>query len=101
MLVEKSLNENVFCSYWFLKMTGDLQRLGRVVHVSRSRNIIIKVDNIPKIGSKVVDENLKSVGKVLDIFGPVSSPYASVKPKTEEIEKSMDKKRLYVLSQKK
>jgi len=73
-----------------------LQRLGRVLHVSQSRNIIITIENLPKIGEKVVDENLKPIGKILDVFGPVSSPYASVKPKTQEIKKSADKI-LYVL----
>ena len=65
-----------------------LQRLGRVLHISPSRNIIIKIENIPKIGEAVVDENLKEVGKIFDMFGPVSSPYVAVKPtilKPEEL----------------
>jgi len=43
-----------------------------------------------------VDENLKSIGKILDIFGPVSSPYASVKPTVQEIGEFAGKM-LYVL----
>jgi RNA-binding protein len=76
-----------------------LQRLGRVLHVSQSRNIIITIENLPKIGETVVNENLKPIGKILDIFGPVSSPYASVKPKIQEIEKLTDRM-LYVLPSK-
>jgi RNA-binding protein len=76
-----------------------LQRLGRVLHVSQSRNIIITIENLPKIGEAVVNENLKPIGKILDIFGPVSSPYASVKPTIQEIEKLTDKI-LYVLPSK-
>jgi rRNA processing protein Gar1 len=38
------------------------------------------VETPPKIGEKVVDEKLKQVGTVSDVFGPVSSPYVSVKP---------------------
>ncbi len=72
-----------------------MQRLGRVLHVSQSWNIIIKLENVPTIGETVVDENLKSVGKVLDIFGPVSSPYASVKSKIREVER-WENKILYV-----
>lgn len=63
-----------------MRGTGNLQRLGRVLHVSSSRNLILKAEALPKIGDKVVDENLKSVGTVFDVFGPVSSPYAAVKP---------------------
>jgi RNA-binding protein len=76
-----------------------LQRLGQVLHVSQSRNIIITIGNLPKIGETVVNENLKSIGKILDIFGPVSSPYASVKPKIPEIGKFRGKM-LYVLPSK-
>jgi len=46
-----------------------------------------------------VDENLKSIGKILDIFGPVSSPYASVKPTVQEIGEFADKM-LYALPSK-
>ena len=65
-----------------------MQRLGRVLHISPSRNIIIKIENIPKIGQTVVDENLKTVGKIFDLFGPVSSPYVAIRPtilKPEEL----------------
>ena len=61
-------------------------RLGRVLHVSQNRNIIVKVENLPKLGETVVDENLKTIGEVFDIFGPVSSPYAAVKPKISKLD---------------
>lgn len=60
-----------------------MQRLGRAIHVTPSRNIIVKVETPPKIGEKVVDEKLKQVGTVSDVFGPVSSPYITVKPTVE------------------
>lgn len=68
-----------------------LQRLGQASHLSSSRNLIIKIKQIPQIGEIVVDENLKSVGKVVDVFGPVSSPYASIKPMVKEPEKLLKK----------
>ena len=61
-----------------------MQRLGSVVSVTPSKSIIIKTEKAPKIGSEVVDENLKVVGKIFDIIGPVSSPYAVVKPTVKE-----------------
>ena len=67
--------------------------------MSQSRNIIIRIENVPKIGEAVVNENLEPIGKILDIFGPVSSPYASIKPRIQEIEKLADKM-LYVLPSK-
>jgi len=60
-----------------------LQRLGRAIHVTPSRNIIIKVETPTKIGEKVIDKELKQVGTVSDLFGPVSSPYVTVKATVE------------------
>jgi rRNA processing protein Gar1 len=65
----------------------NLQRIGRVLHLSSSKNLILKAENLPRIGEKVLDENLKQVGIVFDIFGPVSSPYITVKPQIKDAEK--------------
>lgn len=72
-----------------------MQRLGLVLHISPSRNIIAKLENTPKIGETVVDEDLKPVGKVFDIFGPTSSPYAAIRPSTSEPDK-LTNKTLYI-----
>jgi len=77
-----------------------LQRLGKVLHVTPSQNIVVKTDKTPKIGSAVIDENLKVVGKIFDVIGPVSSPYAVVKPAVKEPEK-LANKQLYLLLSKK
>jgi len=48
----------------------------------------VKTENIPRIGETIVDENLKTVGKIFDLFGPVSSPYVAIRPtilKPEEL----------------
>ncbi|MBS7647064.1 MAG: Gar1/Naf1 family protein [Candidatus Bathyarchaeia archaeon] len=75
-------------------------RLGRVLHISSSKNIIVKVENIPKLGERVVDENLKLIGEVFDIFGPVSRPYVAVKPQNPRLNIIADKA-LYVFPSKK
>ena len=77
-----------------------MQRLGKVLHVTPSQNIVVKVDKTPKIGSDVVDEKLKVVGKVFDVIGPVSSPYVVVKPAVKEPEK-LSSKQLYLFLSKK
>ena len=64
-----------------------LQRLGRVLSVTPSKNIVVKIDKPPKMGTAVIDENLKIVGRVFDVVGPVSSPYAVVKPSVKNPEK--------------
>lgn len=63
-----------------------LNRIGHVLHVSNTKNMILKAENIPRIGDQVVNEKLKSVGIVFDVFGPTSSPFIAVKPNIPEPE---------------
>ena len=77
-----------------------LQRLGRIINLTPSRNFIVKTEKAPKIGSSVVDQNLKIVGRVFDIIGPVSAPYAVVRPTVKEPEK-LTNQQLYLLLSKK
>jgi RNA-binding protein len=74
--------------------------LGQVLNVTPSQNIVVKTGKTPQIGSAVVDENLKAVGKIFDIIGPVSSPYAVVKPTIKEPEKLTNKQLYLLLSRK-
>jgi RNA-binding protein len=72
--------------------------LGKVSNVTPSRNLIVKTENPPKMGCEVVDENLNVVGQVFDIIGPVSSPYAVIKPTVREPEKLVNKPVYLLLS---
>jgi RNA-binding protein len=63
-----------------------LHRIGRVLHLSNTKNVILKAENIPHIGDAVTNEKLKPVGTVFDVFGPTSSPYVAVKPRTQTSE---------------
>ena len=75
-----------------------LQKLGRVRALTPSKNMIVKTEKAPKIGSEVVDENLNVIGKVFDIIGPVSAPYAVVKPTVREPAKLVNKPVYLLLS---
>ena len=77
-----------------------LQRLGRIINLTPSHNFIVKTEKTPKIGLSVVDQNLRVVGKVFDIIGPVSAPYAVVRPTVKEPEK-LANQQLYLLLSKK
>ena len=68
---------------FFERGTG-LQRLGKVLSVTPSKSLIIKTESPPKLGCEVVDEGLNVVGKVFDIIGPVSSPYAVIRPNVKD-----------------
>jgi rRNA processing protein Gar1 len=59
-----------------------LRRLGKILHLSITRSLIVKCDEprFVKLGTKTCDSKLKEIGRVQDFFGPVSSPYISIRP---------------------
>ena len=61
-----------------------MQRIGRALHINSNKNIILKAENLPRIGDRVVDKSCKPVGMIFDVFGPSASPYVAVKPKIRE-----------------
>ena len=76
-----------------------MHRIGHVLHVSNTKNMILKAENIPRIGDKVANEKLKPVGTVFDVFGPTSSPYVAVKPNIQNPEQLVNHV-LYVIPSK-
>jgi rRNA processing protein Gar1 len=63
--------------------------------------MVVKTENPPKMGFDVVDENLNVVGTVFDIIGPVSAPYAVIKPIIKDPEKLVNKPVYLLLSKQK
>jgi RNA-binding protein len=74
-----------------------MQRIGKALSVTPSNSIIIKTESPPKLGCEVADENLTVVGKVFDIIGPVSSPYAVIKTSVKNPTTTLLNKPLYLL----
>jgi RNA-binding protein len=67
-----------------MRRSVNLRRLGTVLHISKQGSIIVKTDKTPPIGARVVDKKAQTVGKVLDVFGPVKTPYVSIAPKDKK-----------------
>jgi rRNA processing protein Gar1 len=54
--------------------------LGKGMHQSKgNHNLIITLQLDARIGQIVFDKDGNSIGKIFDIFGPVETPYASIK----------------------
>ncbi len=61
-----------------------MKKLGRVVSVSNDK-LVLKTEELLKIGTKVFDEEGKFVGNVIDYFGPTMGPYVLVSPKRDPV----------------
>ena len=83
---------------FFERGMAHFQKLGKVRALTPSKNMIVKSEQAPRIGSEVIDENLNIVGKVFDIIGPVSAPYAVIKPTIREPAKLLNKPVYLLLS---
>lgn len=61
--------------------------IGEVMHLAKSGRLIVKLNSAgtssTKIGELLIDGSGKRVGKVSELIGPVSAPYASVIPMTD------------------
>jgi len=57
-----------------------LKRLGKVLHLSSSRKLILRTKVKVKIGTEALGVKRNPIGTIFDIFGPVGNPYVSIKP---------------------
>ena len=58
-----------------------MKRVGEVVRTAQGLAVLRSPDEThPDLGTEVVDESLESVGRVVDVFGPVERPYLAVSP---------------------
>jgi RNA-binding protein len=60
-----------------------MEKIGEIVHLAKSGRLIVKIEeniNHNLIGQSLIDDNGSKVGKIIELIGPVKSPYASVIP---------------------
>ena len=60
--------------------------IGEVMHLAKSGRLIVKLNSAGaelRAGEMLVDASGRRVGRVAELIGPVSSPYASVIPMTD------------------
>ena len=60
-----------------------MEKIGKIVHLAKSGRLIVKIEeksNYELIGQSLINDRGTKVGKVIELIGPVSSPYASVIP---------------------
>ena len=60
--------------------------IGEIMHLAKSGRLIVKLNAASagiRAGELLVDGSGKRVGRVAELIGPVSAPYASVIPMTD------------------
>ncbi|MEM2021274.1 MAG: Gar1/Naf1 family protein [Zestosphaera sp.] len=65
-------------------------KLGYYLHKVPSGRLIVKISgrNPPKLGSRVISSKGELLGMVIDVIGPVNSPYAVIKPIRPDVDLS-------------
>ena len=75
----------MIASIWHMSITN-VGEIGEIMHVAKSGRLIVKLNAAGsgvKAGELLIDGSGKRVGKVAELIGPVSAPYASVIPMTD------------------
>ena len=62
-----------------------MKAIGNAVHTVGKRLLVLRCNpaQLPRMYTEVVDRRMKPVGKVVDVFGNVATPYAAVLCKAE------------------
>ncbi len=60
--------------------TPHMMRIGQVVRLSSEGTIIIRSTTAPPMGAIVCDNRSRDLGRIIRVTGPVSAPYAIIKP---------------------
>lgn len=74
-----------------MQRAGTVERLAQGLFVLRTDG-----DDHADIGAMVVDETLSTVGRVVDVFGPVERPYLAVTPEDDVHPPALLGKTLYL-----
>ena len=68
-----------------------MKEIGVILHKAKSGRLIVRLTKTVQTGSTLLDERGKKLGTVVELIGPVKSPYASVALATSRSGRSDDK----------
>lgn len=73
-----------------------MKRVGSVVRSAQGLVIARCPDRErPDIGDAVLDESLDSIGRIVDVFGPVDRPYVAITPHSGVVPDALLGQKLY------
>ena len=65
-------------------------QVGIILHQAKSGRLIVKLTKEVRPGAFLLDEKGRKLGKVVELIGPVSAPYASVMVVSSKLGKGGD-----------
>ena len=65
-------------------------QVGTLAHQAKSGRLIVKLTKEVRPGAFLLDEKGRKLGKVVELIGPVSAPYASVSVVSSKLGKGGD-----------
>ena len=69
-----------------------MQEVGEVMHLANSGRVIVRLNSEVSEGQILCDSNSQKIAKVTELIGPVSNPFASAIPLTNNLRKISGKK---------
>ena len=75
-----------------------MQEVGEVLHLAKSGRVIVRLSQIIKEDQILCDKDGHKIAKVTELIGPVSNPYASGIPLSNNIKKFINSK-IFALEQ--
>lgn len=73
-----------------------MRRIGTVTDIAQRRYVLRAFEGVdPVIGTSVIDAELETIGRVVDVIGPVDRPYLVLDPTETEPDPAMIGKRVY------
>ncbi len=65
-------------------------QVGTIMHQAKSGRLIVRLSREVRPGLFLLDEDGKKLGRIVELMGPVRSPYASVAVVSSRLGKSGD-----------
>ncbi|MFW9923204.1 MAG: H/ACA ribonucleoprotein complex subunit GAR1 [Candidatus Thorarchaeota archaeon] len=65
-----------------------MKKIGKVDIIVK-HNLLVRSPTIYRLGSSVVNQEIKKVGRIVDIIGPANSPYIVINTKGSEIQTTL------------
>ncbi len=73
-----------------------MKQIGFVYNITKRGRILVKAELVPKLNTEVFDKDSNPIGIVIDVLGPVNSPYVAVKPYKKVDIQNLKNQKLYV-----